>query len=57
MIAKLENEKTLVITPESTAEMIVLKTLAGGTVSVREPEPFQTNVVALVVKADAGKAA
>ena len=50
MIAKLENETTLVITPESTAEMIVLKTLVGGKVSVREPEPFQTNVVALVVK-------
>ena len=46
----MENENTLVITPESTAEQIVLNNLSGAKVEIRKPEPFQMNVNALVVK-------
>lgn len=49
MKAELRNETTLVITPESTAEMIVLRRFGGGTAAVERPEPFAPNVEALLV--------
>ena len=54
MTAKMENATTLVITPENTAEMVVLKGMAGAKVEVRQPEPFQVNVESLIIKSNGG---
>ena len=50
MKVEMEDERTIRITPESTAEMIVLRSLAAGTVTIEKPKPFQTNVESLLIK-------
>lgn len=50
MKVEMRDEKTLVITPETTAEQIVLAAFAGGDVKVETPKPFQQNVTPLVIE-------
>lgn len=52
MKAEMRDEKTLVIIPESTAEMVVLKNMAGGKAEIEKPRPFAVNVDELVIKAN-----
>lgn len=50
MRVELRDEKTMVVTPESTAELVALLKFSGGTVQVEEPKPFQANVQVLKVE-------
>lgn len=49
MTIKTEGENKIVITPDNTAEMVFMRALKDGSVEIRKPEPFQSNVESLVV--------
>lgn len=55
MKAEMRDEKTLIVTPESTAEMICLRRFAGGAAEVEKPQPFAVNVEGLKVVAKASE--
>jgi len=50
MKAEMRDANTLVVTPESTAEMIVLAALSGAVVRVEQPRPFAMNVPVLAIE-------
>lgn len=47
MKADFTDENTLIITPETTAEMVVLKRLQNSVATVEKPKPFTHNVEVL----------
>lgn len=50
MKAELRNDKVLVITPESVAEVTVLQKFVDGKVAVEKPQPFAANVEVLKIE-------
>jgi len=50
MKVEMRNDKTLIITPESTAEMIALHGFEGAKLSIEKPQPFTMNVEALKIE-------
>lgn len=50
MKVEMRNDRVLIITPESTAEMIALHGFEGAKLSIERPQPFTMNVEALKVE-------
>lgn len=50
MKAELRNDKTLIVTAESTAELVALQKFENAKVSLEKPQPFQMNVDILKVE-------
>ena len=44
MRAELRDENTLIVTSESTAELVALAKFEGAKVEIEKPKPFQANV-------------
>jgi len=49
MLIEMRDGKTIIIKPESVAELIAIKDFAGGAVEIEMPKPFTANVEVLVV--------
>ena len=50
MKVELRDEQTIIITPESTAELVVLQRFGGSTVEIEKPKPFNMNVEILKIE-------
>lgn len=50
MKIEMRDEKTLVITPESIAEQVLLKRFEGAQAKTEKPQPFHTNVEPLIIE-------
>ena len=46
----MRDEKTIVITPENTAEMVALRNFEHGKISIEKPHPFTTNVEVIKIE-------
>ncbi len=51
MQVRMRNETTLVVTPESVAELMASRYLVNGDVSIEVPKPFESNTEVLTIEA------